>query len=145
MSVEYLFIIYSCKNNLERAESIYQRIHNNNGWKGCKVLILYGEYREKDPQYRIIDDKYMVINARDDYDHLYEKTTLLFNVAVKAFPSIKGLFKCDDDIVLHMQHIQLFLQLLTSNNDENQFTYCGKRIVRTKEFNEWSRKNGVDK
>ena len=38
---EYIFIIYSCKKNLEKANKIYEKI--NNQIDNTKIYIIYGE------------------------------------------------------------------------------------------------------
>ena len=134
---EYIFIIYSCKKNLEKANKIYEKI--NNQIDNTKVYIIYGEELNENMNYTIMDDKYILLNVKDDYDHLNEKTLLLIKTINLIFPAIKGMFKCDDDVIVNIGHINNMIL-----NNEN-IDYCGKKIVRTKEYNEWSKINGFDK
>ena len=140
---EYIFIIYSCKKNLEKANKIYEKI--NNQIDNTKIYIIYGEKlnenENENANHKIMDDKYIILNVNDDYDHLNEKTLLLIKTINLVFPTIKGMFKCDDDVIHNVKHINTFLKNIPFKNID----YCGKKNVRTKEYNEWSKKKGFDK
>ena len=134
-SSEYLFIIYSCQKNLPKAEQVYERIVNK--LDKCKVYITYGATTSDsvdtlDNDYKIIDDKYIVLNCLDDYDHLSDKTLLLLNTITvhlsSLFPLLKGMFKCDDDVIVNCKHINVLINCLKENNN-----YCGKFVGRTEE------------
>lgn len=124
MSEKYIFIIYSCKKNLTTANSIYERI--NNKIKYGKVYIIYGDNQEEynNINYKIKDNKYIVLNVDDDYDHLNDKTLLLLQTVNDLFPSIKGMFKCDDDVWVNINYINNFIEINDVNN--NKIDYAGK-------------------
>lgn len=126
--MSYIFIIYSCKKNLEKANKTYEKIHNK--LLDTKVYIIYGD-KMIENEYNIIDDKYIVFNVNDDYDHLLDKTLIMIQTINNIFPSIKGMFKCDDDVIICIKHINTFI---TINNIKNN-DYCGKKLIRTKEYN----------
>jgi len=93
-----VFLVYSCKKNLEKAELLYYFIYEN---LTRKVLIVYG--RDDDEfslPYEIINEKYLVLNVRDDYMSLSTKTIYMLYITRRIFDeSVKGIIKCDDDIV----------------------------------------------
>jgi hypothetical protein len=127
---DFIFILYSCKKNLENTNKIYDKIYNK--LLNTKVYIIYGDdIFNNDDKYKIIDDKYIVLNVKDDYEHLCDKTLLLIQVINICFPSIKGLFKCDDDIIINLKHINIIKNIIIT---ENNIDYCGKKIVITKEY-----------
>jgi hypothetical protein len=59
----YFFFIYSCKKYLKKATLIYDLVSNR--LNGCKIYIVYGNQSE--PKYKIIEDKYLVLNVGDNY------------------------------------------------------------------------------
>ena len=87
-------------------------------------------------KYKIIDDKYFVLNVKDDYEHLNEKTLSMIQTINLLFQSIKGMFKCHDDIIVNIEHIQNMLNTIPNEN----INYCGKSILRTKEYNNYAKK-----
>lgn len=134
-SSEYLFIIYSCQKNLSKAEQVYERVVNK--LDKCKVFIMYGmamsdsvnTLEDVADTYKIIDDKYLVLKCLDDYDHLSDKTLLLLNTITvhlsSLFPLLKGMFKCDDDIIVNCKHVNDCLN--------ESIDYFGRAVIRTKE------------
>lgn len=122
---KYIFIIYTCKKNLSKAETIYERINKNISFG--KVYIIYGDNTNatdyNNLNYKIIDNKYIVLNVDDDYDHLNDKTLLLLQTVNEIFPSIKGMFKCDDDIWININNINNFIRMNECNN--NMIDYAG--------------------
>ena len=122
---KYIFIIYTCKKNLSKAETIYERINKNISFG--KVYIIYGDNTNatdyNNLNYKIIDNKYIVLNVDDDYDHLNDKTLLLLQTVNEIFPSIKGMFKCDDDIWININNINNFIRMDECNN--NMIDYAG--------------------
>ena len=124
--METIFILYSCKKNLEKTNKTYDKIYDK--INNTKVYIIYGD--ELNEKYKIIDDKYLVLNVNDDYDHLCDKTLLLFQTISHLFPSIKGIFKCDDDVIINLLYINTILKIIETKNID----YCGKSIVLTKEY-----------
>ena len=123
--MEYLFIIYSCQKNLLLAEQVYKRIFGK--LHRCQVYIMYGDMSLEE-EYKIVDDKYIVLKCLDDYDHLSDKTLLLLNTLAQHFPMIKGMFKCDDDVIVNIGHINKIITGLSAPVD-----YIGKPVIRTDE------------
>lgn len=103
----YIFIIYSCKKNIDKANKLYDKIYDK--IENCKVYIIYGD-DVIDNKNKIIDDKYIVLNVEDDYEHLNKKTLMLLQTINKEFPNIKGLFKCDDDVIINLNNIHNFIK-----------------------------------
>jgi hypothetical protein len=143
-NIEYLFMIYSCKKNLERAEIIYERIHQK--INKCKVYIIYGDKANVSDS--STSDKYLVLNVDDDYDHLNMKTLLLLQTAYaiseqnayntaeqKAYPNFKGIFKCDDDMWININFMNNFIK----ENSRHIVDYAG--YVATYRHNDTSTHN----
>jgi hypothetical protein len=97
---DYIFVIYSCKKNLKKANGFYDRFHEYVEKYNFKMFVMYGDDTIKS-NYEIKDDKYLILKVDDTYDFLYLKTLKLFKIVSKIFPKIKGCFKCDDDIILN--------------------------------------------
>ena len=125
MDEKYIFIIYTCKKNLSKAETIYERINKKLDYG--KVYIIYGDNRNHEDynnhNYKISENKYIVLNVDDDYDHLNDKTLLLLQTINELFPSIKGMFKCDDDVWININNINNFIRIDMANN--NKIDYAG--------------------
>lgn len=122
---EYIFVLYSCKKNIDIVNKTYEKI--NNKLNNVKIFITYGDNLDNS-DYKIIDDKYIVLNVLDNYDNLNNKTLALINTINKLYPSIKGLFKCDDDIIININHINNMISYIDINNID----YCGYYIDNTK-------------
>lgn len=131
---DYIFIVYSCKKNIEKANKIYTRIYNK--ITNTKVYIIYGDESIKE-KYTIVDDKYIILNVKDDYDHLNYKTLLLFQTFHIAFPEMKGLFKCDDDVILNLNDVNKSISRISD------IDYAGRNIIRDNDVL-WREKNGQD-
>jgi hypothetical protein len=125
--MDYIFIIYSCQKNLSMANQTYAKIHDK--LNNMKVYILFGNEAAfgNEAVYKIIDDKYIVLNVKDDYDHLADKTLLLMQTITQFAPDLKGIFKCDDDIVINMNHLNAFIV-------QNNADYVGKYVLKNKEI-----------
>ena len=102
---DYIFIIYSCKKNIDKANKLYDKIYDK--IENCKVYIIYGDDIVND--YEINSNKYIVLNVEDDYEHLNKKTLRLLQTINRIFPNIKGLFKCDDDIIINLNSVNDFI------------------------------------
>ena len=140
-NIEYLFMIYSCKKNLERAEIIYERIHQK--INKCKVYIIYGDKASAGDSSTsaMANDKYLVLNVDDDYDHLNMKTLLLLQTAYaiyekaydtaeqRTYPNLKGMFKCDDDMWININYINNFIK----ENSQHSVDYAGNVATYTAE------------
>lgn len=103
MSVEFVFIIYSCKKNSHKSEFIYQLLKNKLENTAC--FIIYGDPTIEN-EYKIIENKYLVLKCGDFYEHLTQKTIMLNKVVYQLYPNIRGLFKCDDDIIPNSKNIR---------------------------------------
>ena len=110
----FIFIVYTCKKNLEKAELLYKRYLNGlpltNFYK-IKPLILYGD-ETLDSDYIIKDNKYLVLKTNDEYHSLCLKTLRMCKAIHALFPSAKGMFKCDDDMILNHAAIEDFIHFL---------------------------------
>ena len=144
-STDFLFIIYSCKKNARVSNEIYERIKNK--IKHTKVYILYGDqdyFTNKDSgNVEVYDDKYIILNTDDTYDTLNNKTLLLLQSVYKLYPSIKGLFKCDDDVIININHINNIIHnLLLNKIQEND--YIGKiAVIKNHSLNSIKFKNNI--
>ena len=87
MNCPVLFIIYSCKKKLQLSEQLYDMI--NDKLYNCKVYLMYGDDTIEN-EYKIVNDKYLILNVGDYYENLTDKTIKLFNVIEKNFPNVKG-------------------------------------------------------
>ena len=129
---KYIFIIYTCKKNLTKAETIYERINKKLDYG--KVYIIYGDNSNvadyNTHNYKISENKYIVLNVDDDYDHLNDKTLLLLQSVNELFPSIKGMFKCDDDVWININNINNFISINEAKN--NTIDYAGNKSEYTK-------------
>jgi len=67
-------------------------------------------------EYKIIDDKYLVLKVADYYENLREKTIQLFTTVEKAFPNVKGCLKCDDDIIPCIKSINNYIEYFLKHN-----------------------------
>jgi hypothetical protein len=114
----FLFAIYSCKKNLEKANLLYSLLKNKLDL--CNIVIVYGDPDILD-SYRIDMDKYLVLKCGDGYEDLSQKTLLLFKTVFSLFYGFKGLFKCDDDIIPNINHLNSHIQYLL----ENDIPYSG--------------------
>ncbi len=72
----YILIIYSCKNKLSFSEKIFDML--NGQLNNCKIYIIYGEPDMKE-EYKIMNDKYLLLKVQDDYLNLNNKTRKIFN------------------------------------------------------------------
>ena len=118
---DYIFILYSCKKNLDKTNKIYDKI--NNKLNDSKVYIVYGDELD-------INEKYIILNVKDDYDNLNEKTLSLIQTINMLFPSIKGMFKCDDDVIVNIGHIQNMIYTIQNENID----YCGHCNIIDKDY-----------
>lgn len=118
----YLFIIYSCFKNLHKSNSLYDLIINR--LQNSKCYIICG-ISSLNKLYEIVDDKYLYIKCGDDYNNLCEKTITICKTIKVAFPNVKGIFKCDDDIIPNILHINQLIQFVDNNNID----YLGRQII----------------
>lgn len=119
MDFEVLFIIYSCRKKFFLSEQLYDMV--NGKLNNCKVFLLYGD-DSIDEEYKIIDNKYMVLKVPDYYENLREKTIKMFSIIENGFPHVKGCFKCDDDIIPCIKSLNIYIEYFLKNNVH----YAGK-------------------
>jgi len=110
---EFLFIIYSCKQNMEKSNFLYEVV--NDRLPNCTCYIMYGE-PTLETDYAIIDNKYLAIKCGDFYEHLCEKTITLCKIVNHIFPNIRGMFKCDDDIFPNVLKIREMISQIEKEN-----------------------------
>lgn len=127
---DFLFIIYSCKKNARGTNELYERIKNK--LTLTKAYIIYGDpdyFTNKDSgNHEVYDDKYIILNTDDTYDTLNNKTLLLLQTVYTLYPAIKGVFKCDDDVIVNINHINnLIHDLILNKIQEND--YIGKKVL----------------
>ena len=119
--MKYIYIIYSCQKNAQKAEFLYNKINGliNNG----KCFIIYGN-ENLIADYEIRDDKYIVLKCGDFYENLPTKTVFLCKAVKHFFPLVKGMIKCDDDIIPNIAKINELLMFI----DYQEIDYLGKMI-----------------
>jgi hypothetical protein len=135
MSSRYLFIIYSCKKNLEQAENIYQFLVSKKFQEHCQIYIIYGndarkEFQESIALNHILEEHHIVLNTPDDYYSLNKKTLSMIHAVQYLFPTILGLFKCDDDIIPNVVH----LTYLITSAKLASIDYCGNKVNNEHEY-----------
>jgi hypothetical protein len=112
LELEYLFIIYTCKKNINNTVKMYDRYLSNKILFDCiklEPLILYGDPNIS-TAYELIDNKILVVKCNDDYISLSSKTLNMMSVVNSLFPNIIGCFKCDDDILINIDSIIHFIK-----------------------------------
>ena len=122
---EYVFVIYSCKKNIEIATKMYDLYFKNKEILSelkLQVLIMYGD-KSLSQEFEIKENKYLVLQVEDDYEYLHLKSLQLFKAIKNLYPNIIGCFKCDDDIIINMNSLIYFIK--TNNN----FDYSGKAVI----------------
>lgn len=124
-------MIYSCKKYLKKATLIYDLVSNR--LPDCKPYIIYGN-QELISEYEIINDKYLVLKVGDNYEDLTDKTLCLLKTVLLINPEIRGIFKCDDDIIPNITFLNNALQLLMKK-DIDYMGYCVKLNV--SKYSKW--------
>jgi hypothetical protein len=128
MATDYVFVIYTCKQNFEKANQMYDFYFSNRDVLrslNMDVLIMYGD-KSIQNEYEV-KDKYLILNVEDDYDNLHLKTMKLIKAINSLYPKIIGCFKCDDDIVINMEVLIYFVKTF---NFSNKFDYCGYACIK---------------
>jgi hypothetical protein len=113
MSKNLLFIIYSCHARLELAERLYNVIHDKLDY--CKVYICVGN---PDSDTGFLNDKYIILKVGDQHDDLVNKTLSLLKFVEQSLADYKGIFKCDDNIIPNIKHINSHSKDFLENNIE---------------------------
>lgn len=119
----FLLAIYSCRARFHLSEMLYE-------WtvgkiKRCKVVIVYGDPDLEEP-YRVEQDKYLAVRSGDYYEHLSEKTSALMEAVLDLYPHIRGVLKCDDDMIPSLLHMNQLVDFFIQNPTIH---YAGKRLV----------------
>jgi hypothetical protein len=134
----YIFVIYSCRKNLEQARNLYLYFNLDSVFPDCKCFIMYGDPDMDDNmQYRLTDTRgvpTIVLNVKDGYGNLSEKTICLFDSLYKMFPNTFGVFKCDDDVVLNIQCVLNYMITFKDISKDNKYgdpSYFGRVIYIT--------------
>lgn len=113
--------------NIEKAEKLYNHISADLP-SNFNLFIVYGNMNlECDQDYHI--EKHIIqLKCHDDYHHLSVKTMKMIHCIYEMFPTIKGIFKCDDDIEINMNKFHSFLDknITLLNHD-----YIGKQTYTT--------------
>jgi hypothetical protein len=126
-SYNFIFIIYSCKKNINKANILYDRFLNNQTVLlnlRMKVLIVYGD--ETIPNnYTILDDKYLVLNVNDNYESLHIKTLHLCKTIYLLYPQIMGCFKCDDDVIININSLTFCISSII----QHTINYAGHSCI----------------
>lgn len=135
---DYVFILYSCKKDIDKTNKTYEKIYNK--LNETKVYIIYGDDLDNS-QYKIVDDKYIVLNVDDGYDYLCDKTLCLIQTINCIFPNIKGMFKCDSDVVVNVNHLNVFMKINNIINND----FVGKTINITADYIRRSNLNDSNK
>ena len=120
MHTKFFFFIYSCKKYLKKATLLYDLLSNR--LNDCKIYIIYGNPALSN--YEIIDDKYLVLNTGDNYEDLTNKTLCLLKTTLLINPEIRGIFKCDDDIIPNVTYLNNTIEML----NKKDIDYMGMSI-----------------
>lgn len=116
---QIIFVVYSCKHKLPISEQLY--LSTNGQISNTKVLLMYADDTISE-EFKLVDDKYLVLKCGDYYEHLSEKTTCMMKAVEHFYPKAKGVFKCDDDIMPCIPHIES----MTQHFIENSIPYAGQ-------------------
>jgi len=129
MTTEPLFLlaIYSCRARFYLSEMLYEWMAGK--IKRCKVVIVYGNPDLEAP-YCLENDKYLAVRSGDYYEHLSEKTTAMMESVLDLYPNIRGVLKCDDDMIPSLLHMNQLVDFFCQNPTIH---YAGKRLVSKKE------------
>jgi hypothetical protein len=114
-STDFIFAIYTCKKNLDKANLIHKRFLNDSmimNTLKIKCYIVYGD-NKINSEYKIVDNKYLILNVDDGYESLCLKTLKMCKTIYSLHPEIIGCFKCDDDIIINMSSIIFFIESLS--------------------------------
>ena len=133
-SIEYIFIIYTCKKNINKAIKMYNRYLSNTILLDrikMRPIILYGDPTISN-NYELLDNKFLILKCGDDYISLNSKSINMMFAVHSLFPNIIGCFKCDDDIIINFDSISHFI----TSSKIFSINYAGTTcILHTKENN----------
>jgi hypothetical protein len=81
-----------------------------------------------------MDNKYLVLKVGDNYEDLSNKTMQLLYTAYSMNPNIKGVFKCDDDIIPNVHYLKTTIELL----NKTDIPYAGVCVnITTPQTSKW--------
>ena len=83
----------------------------------------------------------LILNVLDGYEYLNLKTNKLLETINILYPDIKGIFKCDDDIIPNMSHLNKFINNVLKNN---VIDYCGKIVNCNQHLSTFHIKKSID-
>jgi len=120
-----LFVIYSCKKNLSKAQRIYDFIKDK--FPVFTTLILYGEPNLKE-EYDV-SPPFLKVKSGDAYEHLANKTIALIHALyeISFGENYRGVIKCDDDILPNLATLQRFYETLISTTEN--IPYAGSLLT----------------
>jgi len=121
--MQFIFAIYSCKKNLDIKTKLLHTLLKNK-LNHCKIYIIYGD-ETLSTDYEIIDNNYLVLKCGDLYENLSQKTLCLFSTIAKIHPEVKGVFKCDDDILPNIKKINELIDFVLHSD---YIPYLGFRL-----------------
>ena len=125
-----LFIIYSCKKNIEKAEILYNLVKERITW--LNFYIIYGDINIEN-DYEIKDNKYLILKCGDNYENLCEKTITLCKVIHILFPNT-DILKCDDDIFPNIiKLIELIKYIEMHSMQQTNIDYLGNKNITEKD------------
>jgi len=122
---DYVFIIYSCKKNLNKAKLLYNILHNQININNIYICI--GDPNVKSS---FLGSTILTLKCPDTYEKLADKTIELFSFLSKEFPNLKGVIKCDDDIYPNKKYINNLLNGCIQKNKD----YAGFYIRNYEQF-----------
>ena len=114
--MDYIFIIYTYQTNLEHSKKMFENIKDI---KAQRYIIIGNPDQTED--YSINNDV-ISLKCQDTYEHLTDKTLMLLKSIPKIVKNLKGIFKCDDDIILDVNKFNNFIKYF---NTCSNIDYCG--------------------
>jgi hypothetical protein len=118
-SDKYLFAIYTCVKNQQKAEFLY-RILQNRLPANVDIALFFGKSDVK------TKCNFVLLNCEDDYDNLSFKTLCLLRYVYDN--NYTGVLKCDDDIFPNLQMLREFIQM------PNKGDYMGNVVTIKNEY-----------
>ncbi len=107
----YLFAIYSCWNNQQKAETLYHLLHGRLDPHIFHIIIVFGN-KPSSSLRAVCNLPHTILDCGDGYTDLNDKTISLIKFykqsKTKTKTKYQGLFKCDDDILPNFSFIQKF-------------------------------------
>ena len=132
----YLFAIYSCWKNQQKAETLYQLLRGRlSSMNMFDIIIVFGKKNPSNASTSKCNFPHVIFNCGDGYEDLSEKTLHIIKLYEKFVKDehhsnnhsfiYNGLFKCDDDILPNFAFIKKFVDNLLLKPTQ----YAGYRVV----------------